>query len=218
MTDCLSFIGPPGSSKTTQIHMLMERLGAGAGLVASVPRLVRGEPELGAMLTTEERERVSRLRPAAIASRDAGRLCPIELDEILFRAAARVRSRVVAFDGCPRGLRQARLLLTVDDLARRTCVIELAFPSKVADMSIERQHSRELATRGAGAAAARQTIFERKLQTFLEETLPGLAVLRSAGVRTIRVDATQSREDIAVIVQMALAHMAGSAQTAVALA
>src|SRR5688500_1116165 len=94
----LSFLGPPGSGKTTQIRMLQARLGAHVA-VASVPRLVRGEADLLEALTAAEREELDCHLQSAAEARDRGELAPLVIDRLLFEAVTRLRApSVVALD------------------------------------------------------------------------------------------------------------------------
>lgn len=144
MTEYLVFVGPPGSGKTTQIRMLEASLGASDLLIASVPRLVRKQPELMELLTPLERLELEGHPAAAQQAKEMGELAPIQLDELLFRAVGRTETPLVVLDGCPRGVGPARVYLGLPHLSSKTRVVHLIFSPQEMQFSIGRQYAREL--------------------------------------------------------------------------
>jgi rifampicin phosphotransferase len=190
----LAFIGPPGSGKTTQIRALANTIGPEPLLIASVPRLIRQEPELLELLTVAERKQVQESVAEAHAARDRGELAPAHLDAILFHAIARLPPNIsVAFDGCPRARLQARLFLELPELFKRTVIVHLSFPDNTREASLERQYRREKQKRGLAAAESRRPIFERKLGIYQQDTLAGIELLEKSGVPLINVSAMESQ-------------------------
>jgi len=191
----LSFIGPPGSGKTSQIQLLEGVLKPHNFLVASVPRLVRRQADLVALLTEGERRELDALTDAAHQARDRGELAPIELDKLLFKSLQRVGGEiVVALDGCPRGVRQARLFLEKGELSASAGIILFYFPENERTWSLNRQYSRECVKRGESSARARQHIFQRKFEVYMRDTLPGVTLLARTGVPIIRLAATMDAQ------------------------
>ncbi|HLF27507.1 MAG TPA: AAA family ATPase [Anaerolineae bacterium] len=208
MAAYFAFIGPPGSGKTTQIRALRAAFSHSHFMIASVPRLVRQETELMNLLLPDERDELRSSLDAAHVARDRGELAPISLDRMLFRAISRVATDVfVALDGCPRGLRQAGLFLNIDALARRTVVAKFYFPDDTPSASLQRQFERERRKRGRATAQARLPIFQRKVEVYTQDTLPGVDRLACAGIPITRVDATWPPAAIhQIILDIAVAH------------
>lgn len=195
----LAFIGPPGSGKTTQIELLQTVIAPDALVVASVPRLIRQQADLLAYLTGDEREELNALVDLARQARECGNLAPIRHDELLFEVAARSSGddeTIMVLDGCPRGRPQAQIFLSKDCLAAQTAVVQLYFPEQEVASSLARQYARECRKRGEAAAQARRHVFQRKLEIYLRDTLPGIALLASAGVPVIRLAATLPSSEV----------------------
>lgn len=193
-TRYVSFLGPPGSGKTTQIRLLQERLGERL-TVASVPRLLRGQPDLVAVLSPSELAQLDGLRKPSAVARDRGELAPVEVDALLLSAVSRLETPVVALDGCPRGIAQARLFLGTG-FAARTTVVELRFPDDPAVMSLRRQTERETAVRGPEYARVRRHVFESKVRVFVHDTLIGLELLDAASVPHLQIDASLPADEV----------------------
>lgn len=102
----VSFVGPPGSGKSTQIEMAVNKLGPGS-VVLSVPRLVKSS-EAKCYLNSDEAETVTRLSGEIALAKQRGELAPLIMDYILFDVVKRVSEsrRYILLDGCPRGLEQ----------------------------------------------------------------------------------------------------------------
>ncbi len=204
MRRLISLIGPPGSGKTTQIRLLQAAFGDSL-LVASVPRLVRRQPDLLALLTTGERAMLETALDAAAAARIRGELAPIVLDEILFRAISQSGPDLLgALDGCPRGEAQARLFLETGRLHDETSIVELYFPAEAGAASLARQVQRESAKLGALGAALRLPVYRRKAAVFADDTVRGLDLLLRVGLRHYRIDATLDPHEIHARVLAAL--------------
>jgi hypothetical protein len=184
----LSFVGPPGSGKSTQIRLLATAL-KGRCLVASVPRLVRGDPSLLALLTDEERAEVERLRTLAEAARRQGLLAPVALDRLLFAALQRVpESRPILLDGCPRGLEQAQLYCTPAPPSD-ALVVHLTFARDPLHGSLARQYLRDQQRHGREAAAQGMAKYWQKWRVYCEQTCAGLRYLQSHGIPIYILDA-----------------------------
>lgn len=197
MTHYLAFIGPPGSGKTTQIRRLAESYNPNDLLIASIPRLVRQQDDIIALLEPSERTELHSALDTAQAAKHRGELAPIIFDRLLFQAVTRVRrQKLVVLDGCPRGEQQAHLFLTFAVLAQHTKIMRLGFPQSEADCSIDRQLVREVGTKGHAVAVQRYPIFQRKTQIYITDTQAGLAVLERAGLPITRCDATDPPESI----------------------
>jgi len=195
VTKYVAFIGPPGSGKTTQIMMLRSVLGASQVLIASVPRLMRGEPDLMALLTTDEHMELNKHLNAAHRAKEAGVLAPIQLDELLFKSIGRASVPLVAMDGCPRGAEPARAYLKTA-LPIHTHVVHLTFAPEQVHLSLARQYSREVEKRGEEAAQRRQITFLRKLLVYLDDTTHGVQLLKEAGVGVTTLSAVLDPEII----------------------
>lgn len=202
MKNYFSFIGPPGSGKTTQITLLNHLLGA-TNIVASVPRLVRQEATLQVLLSDEERIQIQAWQNEAAIARNKGELAPIWLDALLFNVITRVpNTTIVTLDGCPRGKAQAELFLQNEVVTRATTIIQLYFPDddEIA-LSLHRQYEREKLKRGRDAADNRMVVFQRKAEVYQTNTRAGLTVLGAAGIPVVRVNALESSETIHAIVR-----------------
>lgn len=206
MTRYVSFVGAPGSSKTTQIRMIQAALPSGALVVASVPRLIRREPDLTAGLTPPMTQALEALTAAAMACRDRGELAPLEIDRFLFRIVEQLRSpAVVALDACPRGVAQALVFLSRPKLAARTNLFHLRLPGDEIEWSHRRQFERAVATKGVDYARASRDVFERKTRVYMENTKRAIALLRAMQIRVTELDA---RERPAEIHRQVMRHLA----------
>lgn len=180
-------LGPPGAGKSTQVELVRRRTGRGT-VVASVPLLIRRDPLLLSFLTEEERCELERLDAAAWAAAGRGELSPLRFDEILFRALPRIDADLLLLDACPRAVAPVCEYLAVPGLAARSLVVELTLRDGV-ERSVARQLARESALLGAAAAAKLERVYRRKAELYVDETLAGLELLRSAGIQSIAVDA-----------------------------
>lgn len=188
----VAFVGPPGSGKTSQIALLSHRLNQDDMLLASVPRLLRGDPELFELLTPSEQQQHQRCSRAADATRSNGDLAPLVYDRLLFSCLARTNKPVVLLDGGPRGARPAMVFLRTPGLAAATVVVHLSFRSDELKRSLARQRAREVARRGEAAAALGSARFMRKAEVYLSDTVRGLRILADAGVPMLSLDASLS--------------------------
>jgi adenylate kinase family enzyme len=212
----LSFLGPPGCGKTTQIELLAELLSPRL-IVASVPRLLRGQEDLVTMLTPAEVAELEGLSQASAAARSRGDLAPLAVDRLLFSALARLPAQgFVALDGCPRGMAQARLFLETGNLASQTLVVELRFPEHTPASSFLRQIERETEKRGTEEALAKLAVFARKTQVFLNDTSAGLCLLRDAGIPSLTFDATVKADSIHAQIRDAIGAMPSSLTSMIA--
>lgn len=197
MTRCVAFVGAPGSSKTTQIRMLQTALPRDAVLVASVPRLLRREPELAAALTRPMSAALDALVPDATACRDRGELAPLDVDRLLLRIIEGIDSvDLVALDACPRGVAQALVFLSRPRLIARTHVFHLRLPGDEVAWSLRRQWERAAAAKGAAYARANVHVFERKTRVYVENTLRGIALLGAWNARVTDLDAREPADSL----------------------
>ncbi|GHC72747.1 hypothetical protein [Streptomyces flavofungini] len=188
-----SLVGPPGSGKTTQAARLAAAVGEALGspvLRASVPALLRGEPDITARLTPHQRVRVAEAREAAHAYADRGELMPTELDRVILELVCRVgRSEPVVLDSVPRGCEQARLLLASGLAHTKLMVLHLRAPDDPFEFSMRRQLARA-ASRGEAPVTAQHLLrMTRKAHVYAEQTLPGLADIARTGTRLADFDA-----------------------------
>ena len=203
----VSFVGAPGSGKSTQIQLLSTALGPNC-IVASVPKLVRRDPSLLTWTTTAERNEMEQLRLAIEHTRAAGLLAPLALDRILLNCIWRTPPEsTVVLDGCPRGTEPARLYCATCP-RESTVVIHLTFASDEIHYSLHRQYLRAGQRVGASVPTSDTARFWQKLYVYRDETLAGLDILRSAGFRVAAMDAAAPRG----VVQRLVWDLVGSQQ------
>jgi adenylate kinase family enzyme len=195
----ISFIGPPGCGKSTQIGFVADTFLQDVGvIILRVPNLVKKHPDLLPYLTDEELGRIEELTQASFECRDNGKLSPMELDEILFDVAERCVNdkKFVILDGAPRGLEQAISYSNRKKLLALTVLIHLAFQDKAFENSVSRQFYRESLNRGFQIATSKLQRFCNKYETYNTDTKRGFELLKENHVPFVEIDALLSKKDV----------------------
>lgn len=201
----VSFVGAPGSGKSTQIRLLSTALGARC-IVASVPKLARRDPSLLAWTTPDERKEIEQLIPTIEKTRATGVLAPLALDRILLQCIRRIPPEcTVLLDGCPRGPEPARFYCAACP-RESTLVLHLAFASDEIHNSLRRQYVRAEQRVGSSVASSDMGKFWQKLRVYRDQTRPGLDILRSTGLPVATIDADAPRDVVQRLVWKAVAR------------
>ncbi|GAA2531857.1 hypothetical protein GCM10010201_34160 [Pilimelia columellifera subsp. columellifera] len=203
----VAFVGPPGSGKSTQAELFAQasERGSESSVIASVPALLRQDVVLLPRLRPSERKAIDALRDEAEEQASVGLLMPAGLDRVLLDVVERISAtRPVLLDGLPRGVQQARMLLD-SVLSARLTVIHLELPGDVQAASMRRQRQRALGRQTSLDPTALRRM-AGKVRTYQDETLPGLTLLRHAGVPVCACDAEAPPAETAERVRQ---HLAG---------
>jgi len=201
------FVGPPGAGKSTQAALLSQR--------CQVPRLEMGEilRELSAQDTPLGRE----IRDYV----DRGLLVP---DRIIKQVVAdHLRrpefQRGFIIDGFPRNLEQARIFdemlrtdgkevgavvvfeiterMVLERLSRRRACPNCGTPYKVGTgLAASESHCKKCGSRLSQRRDDRPEVIRARLNIYARETAPLIAYYDRHHVRTIRVDASRSIEEV----------------------
>lgn len=196
----ISFIGPPGCGKSTQIELVRKRFFVDVGaIMLRVPNLVKKHPDILPYLTDQEVSRIDALAESSYECRDKGRLSPVELDLIMFDVAERCLddNKFVVLDGAPRGLEQAVSYCRSKYLLKRTIVVHLFFQNQALENSVSRQFYRESLSRGIETAIGKIKRFSNKFETYETDTTQGFNLLKEHNVPYIEIDALLQKSEVA---------------------
>lgn len=199
----ISFIGIPGSGKTTQISLLEKSTYMKEPISISIPALYKKREILSPYISSDDMRIIEDVEPESSAARDCGELAPFILDRIVFNLAVRLQKlgKTVILDGCPRGLAQAKLFIDIleqQGLLMYFKIVLLYFPLLPETCSQNRQIYR-INYNGLLSDVDREKKIKkipRKIKVYMDNTLPGVQYMLDAGVQHISVDATLSAEDI----------------------
>ncbi|MEC0206928.1 AAA family ATPase [Paenibacillus lautus] len=195
----ISFIGPPGCGKSTQIEFVTKTFLQDVDVIMlRVPNLVKKLPTIVPYLKEEEVRIIDELTQASYECRDNGRLSPIELDHILFEVAERCveDKKYVVLDGAPRGLEQAKFFCNRRRLKDETIVVHLAFHQQAFENSVSRQFYREALSNGFETATNKIQRFCNKFETYNTDTIQGFQLLKSHQIPFVEIDALLPKMDV----------------------
>lgn len=195
----VSFIGPPGCGKSTQIEFVTQSFLDEIEIVKlRVPDLIKKHPSILPYLTEKEIEIVELLTQASNQCRDNGRLSPIELDDILFNVAERCveDGKHIVLDGAPRGVKQAKMYCQRKKLKDETVVVHLSFNNQAYENSVSRQFYRESLSRGVETAVNKIQRFRNKFHTYNTDTLKGLQILKEHEISCVEINALLSKSEV----------------------
>ncbi len=194
----VAFVAPPGFGKSAHIEALRGSWSTGRSLVASVPALIRGTPEVCDLLQETEIAAVHMLRDAAWAAAAVGELAPRRFDAILIDLLRRARGVDVIFlDAFPRDQAVAAAFIAAG-LADRTWIVRLGCPDGIDEMAIsrDRQHRRDVHELGSAAAAGNRSLHAYRADLFKHRTEPVVAALVACGATSSTVDVTASFDQV----------------------
>lgn len=195
----ISFIGPPGCGKSTQIEFVTKTFLQDVGVIMlRVPNLVKKLPHIVPYLTEKEISRIDELTQASYECRDNGKLSPMELDQILFNVAERCvdDNKYVVLDGAPRGFEQAKSFCERGKLKDETVVVHLTFQNQSFENSVSRQFYRESLSRGFETATNKMQRFCNKFETYNTDTLEGFQLLKKHNVPHVEIDALLPKSEV----------------------
>ncbi|WP_199614032.1 adenylate kinase family protein [Paenibacillus alkalitolerans] len=194
----ISFIGAPGSGKSTQIARISEYLSEKhKPIILRVPKLINLDKEVVSYLTAEEIETIKQHKELARKSKDEGLLAPIIYDAILFELIPRIKDKsFIILDGMPRGYKQAELFLNIDKVLNQTCFFHLKFIENAYESSVSRQFYRESIKHGVEKAELKLKKFINKYNVYSEDTLSGVSYLFNQGANIYMLNAVENEASI----------------------
>jgi adenylate kinase family enzyme len=200
----ISFVGPPGCGKTTQIQLLKKSLlGYYDTFVVSVPYILNKKEDVIKLLTEDELSIVNKYLNQAFKVAYKGYLAPIVYDKILLSLAKRLHDQgnMVIMDGSPRGFMQAEYFLQNQVFTKHGTIINLEFDNKSYEYSVSRQFARQALEYGIDDAISKLELFQNKANVYHTDTVNGLLLVKESGIPILSFEA---RENASILHQQIL--------------